>query len=160
MTVDKDILDDDASEGKKAAEQRALSDEVGAHRRMSLSERESKLKIGDEHLKAMQWLRWTRLFVAIFAAAIPIGMLALLGFALFCPIAKKTVIGKLLGSGFYVHMWPKLALISGTFLTFIFVFGALVKGVFASSREKVNEPPSHQNATEWAEKIARSSLGE
>ena len=146
----RDILAANASEVSEA-EKNAPPREAAALRMLELREQDlaNQIDIGRERLKAMRWLRRIRAVVVVLAAAIPVGMLALLGVAL--------AAGE---QGFFqsaqVGMWPKIVVISGTFLTFIFVFGALVKGVFAPGR--VEDDDSRQSALEsLGEKIVRNS---
>ena len=88
----------------------------------------------DELLKDLQWRRRTRLAVSVLAAVMPAGLLGLLAAALTCAGEPGYLCDQRVGE------WPKIAVISGAFLTFIFVFGGLVKGVFAISRGGHDEP--------------------
>lgn len=97
--------------------------------------------IQQEYLTSRVWQRWTRLVVACLATIIPVGMLVGLVVAFICP----DTFGSFLKDA---NMWLKIAIVSGTFLSFIFVFGALVRGVFASS--------SGDNGEYRPEKIMRS----
>ena len=54
--------------------------------------------------------------------------------ALYLSPADNTVATNLFRAGNEIDKWVKLAIVSGTFLTFIIVFGALIRGLFAAAR--------------------------
>ena len=146
-----EILDQDASEGKKAEKDTAVQ-KKSALRMLQIQEEDlaTQKSIREERLETMRWLRRARNIVAIVATVIPIALLAWLLAALTNPCV---------GRFFYdndVNMWAKVAVISGTFLTFIFVFGGLVKGIFSSSR---NEDDKDSKFEELA-RLAAENFGE
>lgn len=98
-------------------------------------------QIQKEYLTSRVWHRWTRLTIAVLATIIPVGMLVWLVAALSYPDTFGSFLQE-------ANMWLKIAIVSGTFLSFIFVFGALVRGVFTSS--------SDANGEYRPEKIMRS----
>lgn len=106
-------LQDDAASGKSADEE-ILQD------------------MQKEYLKNRRWQRRTRLTIACLATIIPVGMLGWLIAAFIWPD------GSFLKDA-STNMWLKIAIVSGTFLSFIFVFGALVRGVFTSSSDASEE---------------------
>ena len=132
MSSDKETQGDKAIEHSRDAEL-GEQDIKPAHNKRMLELNESHLelrtKLLNEQLEDMRVARDTRRIVARLAIGIPIAMLVVLALALMFPY---------LFNGFFhdkhTSMWPKIVLISGTFLTFIFVFGALVRGVFAPSK--------------------------
>ena len=108
---------------------KALQDDVASGKS---ADEEILQDIQKEYLKSRVWQRWTRLVVACLATIIPVGMLGWLIAAFICP----DIFGSFLQDA---NMWLKIAIVSGTFLSFIFVFGALVRGVFTSSSEANGE---------------------
>ena len=125
------LLAQDASEGKKAEKNTAVQTQSKI-RMLEIQEDDlaTQKAIREERLATMQWLRRARNIVAFLAIGIPIAMLVWLFVALTVPCVGKI---------FYdaeVDMWVKTAVVSGTFLSFIFVFGGVVKGIFSSSRNE------------------------
>ena len=102
---------------------------------------ELRTKLLQEQLEDMQAARRDRRIVARLAIGIPLALLVFLALVLMFPG---------LSGGFFhnaaTSMWPKIILISTPILTFIFVFGALVRGVFASSKGANGEQRPEQLA--------------
>ena len=101
----------------------------------------------DERLTDMKWRRRTRLVISILAVVIPVGLLL-------CMLWAAALFPRGIFAG--ESMWPQIVFISGTFLTFIFVFGALVRGAFADSRD--DKDASRPNILrEMGERVLRNS---
>ena len=145
----------------KEAEMNASAREQMAQRRLEIIEGDhyDRKRLNEERIAAMRQAREMQKF-AFYRVMLPLlgaSVLALagLGVAVACFDFVATPQGSEYG-GARPSPWPKVVFISGTFLTFIFVFGAFVKGVFASSRG--GEDASNNNlAMGLAEKTARSS---
>ena len=125
------LLAEDAAEGERA-EKDATAQKRSELQMLQIQEEDlaTQKAIREERLATMQWLRRARNIVAALAIGIPIAMLAWLFVALTVPCVGKI---------FYddrVDMWLKVVVVSGTFLSFIFVFGGVVKGIFSSSRNE------------------------
>ena len=137
---------------------RAIEDEknIGAgepypqrsERMLKLEEKNLELRTNllQEQMEDMQAARRDRRTVARLAIGIPLALLIILVLALAFP--------GLFGGFFHSEqpgMWPKLIYITGTFLVFIFVFGALVRGVFSPTKGANGE----QRPEQLVERAAR-----
>lgn len=133
MNIDKDVESTEAMARDKAISTGIQADALQQERSQRMLELDEKnlglrTELLNEQLQDMQDARRARRIVARLAIGIPVFMLALLLLGLIFP----AIFGGFLHND-QTDMWPKVVLISGTFLTFIFIFGALVRGVFASA---------------------------
>lgn len=115
-------------------------------RELGESHLELRTKLLNEQIKDMRAARRDRRTVARLAIGIPLALLVLPVLVLMFPS---------LFSGFFhdeqTGMWPKIILISSPLLTFIFVFGALVRGVFSPAKGANGE----QRPEQLVERAAR-----
>ena len=154
------VLAEDASKGEDA-EKEASAQERAARLSMEIAEGDhsDRRELNAERLREMRQTRKIRQ-LTFYWVMLP--LLALSSFALLAlgvAAARYGFVDIVQGSedgGAMSSPWPKVVFISGTFLTFIFVFGALVKGVFASPRREGED--SHRDVmAKLPETIARNS---
>lgn len=107
------------------------------------SEREYWAPHHAEQLLDAKWRRYLRLIVAGLALLISSFLMFLMIRALYFSPVDNTVATNLISSGNETDMWIKIAVISGTFLTFIIIFGALIRGLFAADRDAEKHAPTN-----------------
>ena len=161
----KGLMAEDIPEGAEADKQ-ASSQEKATGRWLEIEEgdRADRSKLAAEHLEGIRQMRkirniafWVMLTLLVFSSA---AVLAL-GVAVACYDFVATVPGSEYGGGF-PSPWPKVVFISGTFLMFILVFGAFVKGVFAVWRDKGDDgatPLSRRDALDIFTKMSNGPGG-
>lgn len=151
MIDDREARDNQAME-RKQSRSAALGEDtlnlVRSERMLELEELHLELRTNllREQIEDMQAARRDRRTVARLAIGVPLALLVILVLALVFP--------GLFGGFFHNEqsgMWPKLIYITGTVLIFIFVFGALVRGVFYPAKGANGE----QRPEQLVERAAR-----
>lgn len=107
---------------------------VDKQRDIYIAEREYWKPHHDEQLLDARLRRRLRLIVAVLALFVSLILMFFMIDALYLSPVENTVAGSLLKPSTPADMWLKITLVSGTFLTFILVFGALIRGLFSADR--------------------------
>ena len=123
-------------EAKQAAQADANKTAAGGNKpsKEALEVVKEFVEIEEKERNAMHFRRGIVFWLLLFPSAfIPTVFLIQLGFAVYgrCPLPGLDANGE--------FAWPPIAFVSGTFLSFIAVFGVLSVGVFSSSRDKSHD---------------------
>ena len=116
---------------------------VDSLREVYIAEREYWAPHHAEQLLDAKWRRWLRLVVAGLALFISSLLMFLMIDTLYGETAENTLAVNLLQTGNEAGMWLKITIVSGTFLTFILIFGALIRGLFAADRDAEKHAPAN-----------------